>query len=177
MCFISGSKICLREVHREDLELFKLWRNDANLTKNFRTVGPIVSQDWYWNNIVLSDKHKVFTIIKKENQIPIGEIRTSFINWVDGTGEIGILLNPIEKQKGYGSEALDLILDFAFNRLRLNRIEAQYLETNIPSAKLFKKAGFTIEGILRHTKYFDDSYHNSVVASILASEYKGKSSL
>ena len=178
MCFITGNKICLREVRREDLSLFKEWRNNAELTKNFRTVGPIVCQDWYWENVVNNiDKHKVFTIIKKEDAIPIGEIRLSNLNLLDGNAEIGIILNPTERKNGYASEALDLIVSFGFNRLRLNRIEAQYVESNTDSAKLFKRAGFTIDGILRSSKYFDGTYHNVVVASILASEDKEKSSL
>jgi len=180
MCFITGNKICLREVRREDLSLFKEWRNDAEMTKNFRTVGPLTewNQDWYWENVVNNiDKHKVFTIIKKEDMIPIGEIRLSNLNLLDGNGEIGILINPTERKKGYATSSLDLILSFGFNRLRLNRIESQYVESNIDSAKLFKKAGFSIDGILRSSKYFEGSYHNVVVASMLASEYKTKSLL
>lgn len=179
MGFLDGTKICLREVRREDLSLFKEWRNDAELTKNFRTLGPLTERNQciYWQTIVNSDKHKVFTIIKEETGIPIGEIRLSYINFIDGNAEIGILLNQVERKKGYASEALNLILDFGFNRLRLQRIEAEYLETNIDSAKLFRKAGFVIEGIKRSSKYFDGWYYNSIIASILKSDYKGKSSL
>ena len=175
MCFIAGTKICLREVRREDLSLFKEWRNDAELTKNFRTVGPLTeeNQNWYWQNVVNNtDKHKVFTIIKKENMEVIGEIRLSNLNLLDGNAEIGIILNHIERKKGYASESLHLILGFGFNRLRLHCIEAEYMEQNINSAELFKKAFFVIEGTKRSRKYFDGCYHNSFIASILASEYK-----
>ena len=180
MCFITGNKICLREVRREDLSLFKEWRNDVEMTKNFRTIGPLTewNQDWYWENVVNNtDKHKVFTIIKKEDMIPIGEIRLSNLNLFDGNAEIGILINPTERKKGYAIASLNLILDFGFNRLRLQRIESQYIESNINSATLFKKAGFIIDGILRNAKYFNGIYNNIVVASILFDEYKRKSSL
>lgn len=179
MGYIDGNKISLNEVNREDLSLFKNWRNYAEQTKNYRTIGPLTeyNQNWYWEHVVNSDNHKVFTITKKENGIPIGEIRISYISFIDGTGEIGIILNPQERGKGYGHEALQLILDFAFNRMRLTRIESQYVESNISSAKLFKKAGFVIEGIRRNAKYFDGKYNNVIIASILAYEYNKRSSL
>ena len=50
---------------------------------------------------------------------------------------------------GFGLEALKAVCDFAFNKIGLHRIVADYYKENIPSSKIFEKAGFTVEGIFK----------------------------
>lgn len=168
--FIEGNKIGLREPHREDLELFKSWRNVERETVNYYTIGPIISQDYYWNNVVLSDNHKVFTIVKQDTLAVIGEVRLSYLNLLDGNAEIGILLNPKFRGQGYGKEAVQLITSFGFNRLRLHRIEAQYIFSNTSSQKLFESCEFKVDGVRRESKYFDGKYNDVVIASLLEND-------
>ena len=173
--FIESKKVGLREVRREDLELFKSWRNVEHDTRNYRTIGPLTTenQEWYWKNVVNNpDKHKVFTVVKNDTLAVIGEIRLSNINLLDGDAEIGILLNPKFRGQGYGSEALKLIVSFGFNRLRLHRIEAQYIISNTSSQRLFESCGFKLDGVRRESKYFDGKYNDVVMVSLLEREVR-----
>ncbi|NLC34404.1 MAG: GNAT family N-acetyltransferase [Erysipelothrix sp.] len=73
--------------------------------------------------------------------------------------------------QGYGSKALSLILDFAFNSLKLNRLELEVFSFNTHAQNAYKKAGFHIDGILREALKVEDDYHDIIIMSILAKDY------
>jgi RimJ/RimL family protein N-acetyltransferase len=79
----------------------------------------------------------------------IGFIQLYWIEWNHGTGMVKLGLgDPEDRGKGYGSEALRLILRFVFAELNLFRLAAVIPEYNQPALRLFKKAGF-IEEVCR----------------------------
>lgn len=181
MTFLIGKKVSLREVRKSDLALFQRFRNSYDDTKNFRTWYPLTDfdQEKYWTEVVNNhDKHMVFTIIKKDNIYPlyriIGEVRCSNIDWVNRKAEIGIVIGKEYRCNGYATETLELLMEFAFNRMNLNRLEAQYLQENIASKSLFQKLGFTEEGIIRDAQYYDGVYHSVIVSSMLHLQYLSK---
>ena len=181
MCFITGNKICLREVRESDLEIFQKYRNNYVDSINYRTIKPLTSENQkkYWIEIVNSDKHIVFTITEKQTSKVIGEIRASNINQYH-SAEVGLWITPENRHKGYASESLQLLLEFIFGRANINRIEAQIASTNKDSVKFFTKNQFKCEGILREATYYNFEYHNIIVMSMLKQEYidsKEKSSL
>ena len=178
MCFITGTNICLREVRESDLEIFQRYRNNYTDSINYRTIKPLTSENQkkYWIEIVNSDKHIVFTITEKQTSKVIGEIRASNINQYH-SAEAGLWIIPECRHKGYASDALQLLLKFIFGRANINRIEAQIASTNTDSISFFERNGFVHEGILRETTYYNYRYQNTVVMSMLKSEYKRKSLL
>lgn len=184
MSFLVGKKVALREVRKSDLKQFQKFRNSYEDTKNFRTWYPLTkyNQGKYWTEIVNNhDKHIVFTIIKRNSIIyplyhTIGEVRCSYIDWVNRKGEIGIVIGKEFRRKGYATEALELLMEFVFNRMNLNRLEAQYIEDNDASRKLFHGLGFIEEGIIRDAQYYDGMYHDTIISSMLAIEYISKKS-
>jgi ribosomal-protein-alanine N-acetyltransferase len=87
--------------------------------------------------------------------------------------EIGYNINNEEdKNKGYMKEALKAILIYGFEQMGLNRVEAFIGPDNKPSRRLVEGYGFVIEGQLRQHFCYDDVLHDSVVYSLLASEYE-----
>ncbi len=86
--------------------------------------------------------------------------------------EIGYgLSNKRHKNKGYMKEAMDRIIDFGFNEMGLNRIEAFVSPDNAPSVKLMKRYGFVKEGILREHYKVKDEMMDSFAYGLLKSEY------
>lgn len=178
MSFITGNKICLREVEETDLEIFKRYRNNYEDSINYRTVKPLTSENQkkYWTEIINNDKHIVFTILEKSSQKVIGEIRVSNISQYHSS-EIGLFLAPEYRKKGFASEAMQLFLQFIFGRANINRIEAQIASTNASSIRFFEKNKFIREGILRENTYYNFKYQNTVVMSMLKKEYINERSL
>jgi len=89
-------------------------------------------------------------IFLKKNDKPIGNIHLFNIHQVHKRAELGIMLyDKSEWGYGYGLEALKAVCDFAFYKIGLHRIVADYYNENVPSSKIFKKGGFAVEGIFK----------------------------
>jgi ribosomal-protein-alanine N-acetyltransferase len=86
--------------------------------------------------------------------------------------EIGYnLLNELQMRKGLMSEAMKAILDYGFKTMNLNRIEACIGKNNAASISLVKKFGFVLEGNLREHYNKDGEIQDSLIFSLLKSEY------
>jgi [ribosomal protein S5]-alanine N-acetyltransferase len=114
-----------------------------------------------------------FLLVLKNNNETIG--KSGYHNWYKDhrKAEIGYVLHKDEnKRKGYMSEALRAILDYGFNSMNLNRIEACIGPANIASQNLIKKCGFTQEGYLRQHYIREGEIQDSLIFSILKEEYE-----
>jgi ribosomal-protein-alanine N-acetyltransferase len=87
--------------------------------------------------------------------------------------EIGYRLEADEyKNRGFMSEALKAILHYGFTVMKLHRAEALAADYNIPSVRLLEKNNFTREGALREHYLVNGVFEESVIYSLLISEYK-----
>jgi ribosomal-protein-alanine N-acetyltransferase len=98
----------------------------------------------------------------------------------DHRANLGYDLHVDYWNKGYITEALSKILNFGFNTLGINRIEAEVMQGNIASEKVLEKLGFTKEGILRDWMYWNNNHYDMTMFSLLKEELipqieKGKS--
>lgn len=114
-----------------------------------------------------------FQIVEKESNAIIGNCGFHSWNPQHHRAEVGYALNSDEfKNKGFMKEALQKVIEYGFNELDLNRIEALIDENNTPSKKLLHHFGFTREGNLRGHYLVDGVFEDSVLYSLLKSEYK-----
>jgi ribosomal-protein-alanine N-acetyltransferase len=114
-----------------------------------------------------------FLLVLKDSNETIG--RCGYHNWYKNhrKAEIGYALNKDEnKKKGYMTEAFRAILEYGFNSMKLNRIEACIGPMNIASQNLIKKYGFNQEGYLRQHFIRDDEIQDSLIFSLLKEEYE-----
>ena len=75
-----------------------------------------------------------------------------------------------DRGRGYAREAVGLAIDFAFNRLGMNRICAETLETNLPMLAVLRGLGFALEVTRRRDSYFCGSYVDSLVFGLLRAD-------
>lgn len=114
-----------------------------------------------------------FKIVEKQSGKKIGNISFHTWNPQHHRAEVGYDLFLEEfKRKGYMKEALGRIIEFGFEELDLNRIEALIDDANTPSKKLLEHYGFSKEGITRGHYLVDGVFEDSVLYSLLKSEYK-----
>ncbi len=92
----------------------------------------------------------------------------------NNSAEIGYVLNPYYWGNGLAPEAVQAILRFGFMQLRMNRIEAKYMEGNTRSRRVMEKVGMQFEGIQRESMHVKDHYVSIGVCSILRREYLEK---
>ncbi len=83
--------------------------------------------------------------------------------------EIGYMLNPDYWNKGYVSEAMNCVIDFGFNKMKLHTIEANINPHNLASRRVLEKQGFQQEGFYRENYYFNGKFLDTAVFSLLKS--------
>ena len=80
-----------------------------------------------------------------------------------------------QKNKGYGTECVKRVLDFAFDDLKLNKVELEVYDFNPRAIHVYEKVGFKIEGRKREVFYRDGLFHDLILMGILVKEYRAKS--
>ncbi|WP_190480669.1 GNAT family N-acetyltransferase [Anabaena azotica] len=88
--------------------------------------------------------------------------------------EIGYDLNPRVWRQGYMLEALSIMLEFGFERMQLNRVEALVHPKNIASLRLLEKLNFHKEGLLRDYFYHNHQFHNHWLLSLLKTQWTNR---
>ena len=117
-----------------------------------------------------------YAIELKEKHEAIGGISLGKVNLNAGTGNLGYWLGQDYWRNGYGSEALRAIIDLAFKRLKLRRLEACVFVGNPSSGKLLEKYGFKLEGLKRKAVVCkaNGKIKDEYLYGLLKNEYKTK---
>lgn len=113
--------------------------------------------------------HYVFRIEK--GGILIGEIRLQRIKWINCKAEISLYFAKPHRSKGFGKEAWTALVNFAFSRLNLHRLEAEVFEYNEAGKRLFESVGFIEEGRLREARFSNGKYFDIICYGLLKSEF------
>lgn len=174
---IRGERVFLRPAERSDLPSFVDWLNDAE-TASFITVRAPMSlpmeERWFEN--LLDDHGRTrwfFVICLLESGQAIGTIGLFELDYVNGSAGFGIIIG--ERQRwghGYGTDALNALLDFAFGELRLERIWLDVYDFNARARRSYEKCGFTLEGTKRHAAYQGGRYLDVQLMSILRADWE-----
>ncbi|MDP4095354.1 GNAT family N-acetyltransferase [Paenibacillus sp. P96] len=77
--------------------------------------------------------------------------------------EIGYVLHKEHWGKGYGTEAVGLMSEFAFESLQLHKLYASVVDANIGSARILEKSGYALEGRLKDHYFIEDNYYDALL--------------
>ncbi len=101
----------------------------------------------------------------------IGCVNYNFIDWQNGSTSIGYWLDPDYQGKGVMTAAVQVLIDYAFYTLQLNRIEIRAATHNKKSRAIPERLRFQKEGIIRQGEWLYDHYEDLVVYGLLAREW------
>jgi RimJ/RimL family protein N-acetyltransferase len=108
-----------------------------------------------------------------EGWLSIGNIALFDFDWRIRMAELGVLIGDKEYwNKGYGTEAVGLLIKHAFATLNLNRVFLRVYQTNPRAIRAYEKAGFVHEGRFRQAHYHDGEYVDVIFMSVLRSEWQ-----
>lgn len=175
MTTVSGKYVTLRQLTEADLPRLHSWSLDEEL--DYWMEGDYPRQlDEYdeWLQQIRGDRHRqTFGIALPDGEL-IGDIELDHIAWRSGDAELRVRIG--EKQywgRGYGTEAVKLMLSHGFVTLSLRRIYLRVFQFNKRAMASYKKAGFKKEGtIVRKTSQGDDA--RIVLMRILQDEFFNK---
>lgn len=113
-----------------------------------------------------------WALICKENQKMIGTCGFTRIDADNSIAEIGYVLNPKYWGNGFATEAAKKVVEFAFDVLKVNRVEAKFLFGNDASLAVMKNIGMKFEGYQRDAMYVKGKFRTVGISSILNREYQ-----
>ncbi|MBE5106194.1 GNAT family N-acetyltransferase [Bacillus thuringiensis] len=116
-----------------------------------------------------------FAICLKGTDEMIGEL--SILNIDKGNKRAGFRISMASiplTGRGYGTEAIKIVLRFVFEQLTLNRLQLEVFSHNLRGIKSYEKVGFVKEGTLRQSLFYNDTYSDEIIMAILKSDYKVK---
>jgi ribosomal-protein-alanine N-acetyltransferase len=170
---LEGKNVNLRVMEKDDLPLFAEWVNKPEVFGEYNPLHQM-SKTEVEKMLDNSSDLKPFIIEKKDGS-KIGFIVHFHVLHL-GTGtkhlEIGYALVPDERGKGYGTEALKIMVDYLFLSKEATRIQVQTDLRNVTSQKVIEKVGFKKEGTLRKNFFMRGELRDCYIYSILREEWK-----
>lgn len=159
---------------KEDVELFTEWLNDFETTDYIGRTSQIISIEAEKEYLEKTSNTDVsFLIIRKSDDTLIGTVGLEQIDYINRIATLGIFIGEkTDRSKGYGTEAIKLLLDFAFNYLNLNNVKLDLLAINERALACYKKCGFKEYGRRRKCRYINGKYYDIISMDILSEEFK-----
>lgn len=143
------------------------WMNDFEVTQYLENGVQNYSKSDIFKFVdsILSDNNVYFyAIIENERWLHIGNIKLGPVSERHKRGCVGILLGDKTCWgKGYGTEAVKLVTDYAFLQLGLKKVTAGCLSCNNGSEKIFLKNGFLKEAVLKAHYFFEGQFVDGYV--------------
>lgn len=154
---LCTQRLLLRKMEEGDSPcLFAIWSN-PDVTRfmnieNFSNENQAKEMIHFLNGLSDQNKAMRYTIIEtKTNQI-IGSCGFNTLDYENRKAEIGYELDSPFWGRGYGTEAVSCLVDYAFTQLHFTRIEAEVAPENLQSIKVLQKLHFTLEETCRKSK-------------------------
>lgn len=177
---IETERLLLRPFTMNDAPaMYKNWASDEEVTRFLMwpfhkelAVSESVLQEWT-KNYCKKDYYQWAIVFREFCDEPIGSI--SVVNTIDETvkkAHIGYCIGKTWWHRGITSEALKAVMDFLFDEVGVNRIEARHDPRNPNSGAVMKKCGLRFEGTLRQSDWNNQGVCDASYYALLASERK-----
>ncbi|HLZ22833.1 MAG TPA: GNAT family protein [Ktedonobacterales bacterium] len=174
---LRGEKVILRPIERDDLKrLHELSRNvDLTLlAQGGWNPWPLAAMEKEFDKH-LEDENKSEFVIEADGLV-IGTIELHrWKNRRAGTASLGVsIFDPNYLGKGYGRDALNLLLDWSFRIQNYRRIELETLANNERAFRSYRACGFVEEGRKRQSEYVNGEYVDVLVMGVLRTEWEAR---
>ncbi len=171
---IRGKRVILREQREADAPFFAYWFNQPEVMFQCGFEKP-TNEEEIKKSITANHQSKDsvwFTITDLDGNM-IGEtgLLRMFPAWHQTDLTI-IIPDPKMQHKGYGTEAIRILLDMAFKEYNMHRVSIGVVGLNTNALEFYKKIGFKQEGILEEAYYYDNEYSDFIMMRILSHEWK-----
>ena len=170
---MKGSRLYLSPINKDDTEIYTKWLNDVEVSGNLGNYSKMISlnnEQQMLESMTSDGQH--YAIVLYENDTLIGNISLHQIDNIGRKATTGLFIGEQEhRNKGYGSEALKLILDFGFKILNLHNIMLNVHSDNEMAIACYKKVGFREFGRRRESSFKAGRYVDDVHMEILDTEF------
>jgi diamine N-acetyltransferase len=172
---IKGDLVALGPLRREHIPLYLRWINDFGTTRNLglppRPMTLEEETTWY-ERAAIDDARVGFTIYERATGRAIGNCGLHEVDLPNRRTLVGIMIGePEARGRGYGTEAMRLLLDFAFTALGLHSVMLMVFEYNGAGLRCYQKVGFREVGRRRESRWYNGRFWDEIYMDILATEF------
>lgn len=169
---VQGERVYLSPLSLEDAERYTAWLNDLETTRFLLQSAKVIGLQGEKEALASLCKEQNYAIVEKGSDELLGNCGLMDVSAVHRSAEVGIFLGEEGRRgKGYGSEALRLLCDYAFNILNLESLSLRVYDFNLRAQAAYRKAGFKEAGRLRKAHFYGGEYHDILVMDLLAEEF------
>ncbi len=172
---LIGDNIYLSPISLDDVEEYAEMVNNIKVSVGlgYLSYTNIIDFESEKEFLISVKKEKMFAVRLLENDELLGNIGFNSLDIINRNGALGVLIgNPKYQRKGYGTEALKLILDYGFSFLNLRNISLSVFEYNEPAYNLYKKVGFKEAGRLRKAVEIMGKTYDVIIMDMLKEEFQ-----
>lgn len=169
---LESERLLLRQITPDDVnEIFALRSNPETMKYIPRPLAT--TKDDAMGHIkmiqdkIVSNEGINWAITEKGNPKMIGIIGHYRIRWEHFRSEIGYMLLPEHQGKGIITEAIQLLVDYGFNEMKMHSLEAIIDPENTASARVLEKNNFIKEAHFKENEFYDGKFLDAVVYSLL----------
>ena len=160
---MTAQNVWLRPLERRHLDKTLEWTNDPELMRLLNRANRVTRDEHeQWFAEIQKREDCCYFAIETADGSHIGNVWLWDIEPRHRRAELRIVMALDHAGKGAGTEAIDRLCDYAFERLNLHKVYAYVLAINPRARRSFEKAGFVLEGTLREDRwtgeYFTDVY-------------------
>lgn len=169
---LQGEKCYLSPVDPNDYASFTGWVNDMDAALGMIFLGSVIGEQKEAEVMNRLKDGLNFAIVDNATNRPMGTCGIPGIDERNKCCMVGIFIgDPDKRGKGYGTEALSLLCDFAFNVLNMHNVSLRVYSFNKPAIRCYEKVGFKLVGRLREAKRIGGRWHDEIIMDILESEF------
>lgn len=169
---LTGEKCYLSPIDVEDAPIFTEWLNDMELTRYLTLATYNITIGGEREALVRLSKEHNYSIIALDTEKLIGNCGLMDLDQINRSAELGIFIGNKEYlSKGYGTEALRLLIDYAFNYLDLENILLKVYSFNERAIRCYEKVGFRKIGIRRNAIRRERKNYDIVLMDIVPSDF------
>ncbi len=162
---IAGDKVALGPIHRDLLLLMTRWTNDLAARRNIGAPLPQTLEQRIarYERDATGEDGVDFAVYERATWRAIGTVGLFHLDYRNGSADFGILIGePDARGKGYGTEATQLMLDYAFTALGLRNVGLTVAEWNVAGQRAYARAGFKEFGRRRSCRWMGGRWWNNV---------------
>ncbi len=173
---LEGETVELRRHARANYGLYAVWYGNPEIWHLTSWAPHPLSRsavERLFEDRELSPVDDSFAIHVKDADEPIGVISLMNISDANESAELSVIVgDPDDRHRGYGTEAIELLLRYGFEELGLNRVGLSAFDFNEEAISAYEKLGFVIEGRYRQAIKRNSGFHDAILMSIMKGEWR-----
>jgi RimJ/RimL family protein N-acetyltransferase len=176
---IMGKRLGLRPLQSEDAQFLFKWYNDSRVLRRFRCPQAkfCISMEDERMSIIEMIRQKDaqhFIVVELKGNEPVGLVTLFNIDRKNASSEIQVIMGEVDRWGDeYCTDAVNLLVKYAFRVLNLHRICAKVPELSEEVLRCFDECGFNMEGRLRHDHFSGGEWRDTLIMAILVHEFGG----